>query len=226
MANSDADITEGSGFKVAAYSFSEDAVTRNVQRVALNDSTGAEILLESQLNDIETAIGDVETAITAAATSTVAHDAAATSINPLLVGLYAHLTQPTAVSTTTDAVRAFGDADGAAVIRNYANLPSIVTGTLSNTDGARTAVIAASGDAAIKHYLTDVMIFNTSASAVVCDIEDGTTVKASFLIPAGGGVVKTFGLPIPGTANTAWNINAASATTTIYATYIGFKSKV
>jgi hypothetical protein len=44
MANGDVDVTEGSGLKVATYTISEDAVTRNIQRVAVNDSAGADIL--------------------------------------------------------------------------------------------------------------------------------------------------------------------------------------
>jgi hypothetical protein len=42
MANGDVDITEGSGLKVGTYSFSEDAVTRHAQRIALNDAGGAQ----------------------------------------------------------------------------------------------------------------------------------------------------------------------------------------
>jgi hypothetical protein len=42
MANGDVDVTEGSGKKVATYEISEDAVTREVQRVALNTNAGVE----------------------------------------------------------------------------------------------------------------------------------------------------------------------------------------
>jgi hypothetical protein len=40
MATSDVKVTEGSGKNVAAYSLTEDAETKQVQRVAMNDSTG------------------------------------------------------------------------------------------------------------------------------------------------------------------------------------------
>jgi hypothetical protein len=43
MANGDVDVTEGSGLKVGSYTISEDAVTRHLQRVVLNNSSGAEI---------------------------------------------------------------------------------------------------------------------------------------------------------------------------------------
>jgi hypothetical protein len=43
MANGDVDVTEGSGLKVGSYTISEDAVTRHLQRVVLNNSSGSEI---------------------------------------------------------------------------------------------------------------------------------------------------------------------------------------
>ena len=42
MANSTIAVTEGSGKNVAGYSFSEDATTKQLQRVVLNDSSGVE----------------------------------------------------------------------------------------------------------------------------------------------------------------------------------------
>ncbi|HEX9831998.1 MAG TPA: hypothetical protein VGA66_02735, partial [Mycobacterium sp.] len=47
----------------------------------------------------------------------VAHDAAATSVNPALVGLYSSAAAPTGVSTDGDAVRAWGLANGSQVVQ-------------------------------------------------------------------------------------------------------------
>ena len=47
MATGDVDITEGSGLKVGSYTFSEDAATKHLQRVALNSSAGTEIIFTS-----------------------------------------------------------------------------------------------------------------------------------------------------------------------------------
>lgn len=44
MATSKVSVTEGSGKDVATYTVSEDALTKNLQRVAVNDSAGADIL--------------------------------------------------------------------------------------------------------------------------------------------------------------------------------------
>jgi hypothetical protein len=43
MANGDVDVTEGSGLKVGTYTISEDAVTRHIQRVAINTNAGVEV---------------------------------------------------------------------------------------------------------------------------------------------------------------------------------------
>jgi hypothetical protein len=101
-------------------------------------------------------------------------------------------------------------------------LSSLVSGVLTNTDGASTQVIAAQGSGVIT-YLTDIVITNSSEAAVVVELKDGTTVKWRANIPAGLGISQKLGSPLVGTANTAWNLDAASATTTIYATLSGFK---
>lgn len=44
MATGNVALTEGSGKNAATYTFSEDAITKFLQRVGLNDSAGAEIL--------------------------------------------------------------------------------------------------------------------------------------------------------------------------------------
>lgn len=158
----------------------------------------------------------------------VAHDAAAAAVAPTLIGLYADLAVagPSSVSATNDSVRARGDGDGAAIVRPQANLASIVTGNATNTDGTSTSCIAASGDATIKHYLTSVVLCNSSASNITVDIKDGATTKTSLPVPAGGGVVYNPPVPIPGTANTAWNFDPSAAATTVTCSMIAFKSKV
>jgi hypothetical protein len=101
-------------------------------------------------------------------------------------------------------------------------LTALVSGVLTNTDGASTAVIAAQGSGVIT-YLTDMTISNSSAGDVMVEIKDGATAKWRVLVPAGGGITHRFASPLVGTANTAWNLDAAAATTTIYASFSGFK---
>lgn len=104
----------------------------------------------------------------------------------------------------------------------YARQADLVNGTASNTDGSSFSVIAAQG-ASIKTAIVSVAIANTSTSTVVCDIKDGTTTKATLPVPPGGCIYNP-GLPIVGTANTAWNCDPSAATTTIYCTIVGYKT--
>ena len=102
---------------------------------------------------------------------------------------------------------------------NYYNA---VNGNASNTDGTATQCIAAAGTG-LRTYLTDVTVTNTSAVAIYVQIKDGTTVKWTCPVPAGGGFTKSFKTPIPGTANTAWNFQGSAAATTVYCSMSGFK---
>jgi hypothetical protein len=120
---------------------------------------------------------------------------------------------------------AYGDLDGAVLVRANGAIGDYVNGNASNTDGTSTQVLAA-GAAGIKHYITDVLITNTSASNIYVELKDGTTVKATFPVPANGGVVHSFATPIGGTAATAWNFDPSAAASTVYCSVSGFKSKI
>ncbi len=122
----------------------------------------------------------------------------------------------TLAGTVTNSILKTSDAD-------TVPLANFVNGSIVNTDGASTAVIAAQGSGVIT-YLTDVTIQNTSAAGVLVEIKDGATVKWRVWAGAdGGGITHRFATPLAGTANTAWNIDAGAATTSIYASMAGFK---
>jgi hypothetical protein len=115
--------------------------------------------------------------------------------------------------------------DGRVLVHPYGSPENIVSGAITNTDGASTAVIAA-GAAGVRTYLTTISIQNSSAAGVAVQIKDGTTVMAELWAPGGGGVVLNLPVPLRGSAATAWNVDAGAATTTIYATFVGYQSKV
>lgn len=219
-------VTIVDGIPTAGTGTVETLSTTNTVIGAVNETAPASDTASSGLNGrLQRIAQNISSLISSVAG--VAHDVDASAVDPTLTGLYAHLTQPTPVSASTDAVRAFGDADGAAVVRTNTNLESIVSGTTSNTDGTATTVIAASGDAAIKHYLTELELSNTSTDGVVVEIKSGTTVRRSLYIPALSLYTKTFNPPLPpNAANELWGFDAAAATTTLYCNMIGFKSKV
>lgn len=155
----------------------------------------------------------------------VAHDVA-DSGNPHKIGTksVAALSAQTLVAAN-DRSNAFSDLDGAIITRGNSTLGDVVSGNASNTDGTSTQVIAA-GAAGIKHYITDVTITNTSASNIYVELKDGATAKWTFPVPANSGVTHSFSTPLAGTAATAWNFDPSAATTTVYCSASGFKSKV
>jgi hypothetical protein len=217
LANGDVDITEGSGLKVATYTISEDAVTRNIQRVGLNHSDGT-VLSDATGMLISTSQLD----------PTVAHDAV-DSGTPYKQGgrAVAGLSGITLVAAA-DRTDWLGGIDGAQYVRPHCGLEDIVSGVLANTDGASTSVIAAQG-AGVKTYVTSVIIANTSATAVTVDLRDGAagSVKATFPVPANtSGVVCNLPIPLPFSANTAVCMDGSAAASTVTCTLIGFKSKV
>jgi hypothetical protein len=110
-------------------------------------------------------------------------------------------------------------------VRADGALGDFVSGTNNNADGTSTQVIAAAG-AGVKTYITDITLANTSSSNIIVELKDGSTVKWTFPVPANGGVTHHFRSPLAGTANTAWNFDPSAATTTVYCSAAGFKSKV
>lgn len=209
--------------------------TASIGKLASNAGVtiGAVELAASQTLATVTTVGTVTTCTTVTTVTTVgtltgggvAHDGA-DSGNPIKVGAKATaaLSGETLVSAA-DRTDAVSDLDGAIITRPHATLGDVVSGNATNTDGTSTQCIAAAG-ANVKVYLTDVTICNTSVTAITVDIKDGTTVKWSFPVPAGGGVTHSFSTPIAGTANTAWNFDPSAAATTITCSMSGFKSKV
>jgi len=169
-------------------------------------------------------IGSLST-VTTLTNGGVAHDTA-DSGNPHKIGTKSVATLSTqTLVAANDRSNAFSDLDGAVLTRADAPLGDVVSGTASNTDGTSTQVLAA-GASGIKHYITDVAIGNSSASAVLVELKDGSTTKWQAVIPAGGSVTESFRTPIAGTAATAWNFDPGAATTTVYCTVSGFKSKI
>lgn len=155
----------------------------------------------------------------------IAHDSA-DSGNPHKIGGKAKSTLAgiTLVSAD-DRTDAFADVDGVMLTRPDCPLADIVTGNASNTDGSSTQCIAAQA-AGVKTYLQQIILTNTSATPTYCEIKDGTTVKLTIPVPANAGATVTLAKPIGGTAATAWNFDPGAATTTMYCSMVGFKSKV
>jgi len=155
----------------------------------------------------------------------IANDAA-DSGNPIKTGAKATtgLSGATMVADA-DRVNSVADVDGAQIVRTYCPLPDAVSGNASNTDGTSTQVIAAQA-ANVRTYITTAILTNTSASNIYVELKDGTTVMATIPLPANGGAIVSFPVPLKGTAATAWSYDPSAGATTTYCTLVGFKSKV
>jgi len=103
-------------------------------------------------------------------------------------------------------------------------MASFVNGSASAADTSTTSVISAQS-AGVKTYLTDVIISNNSSNNTEVAIKDGSTTKATYPVPANGGVVHSFSSPIVGTAATAWQFAStvsAGSGNAVTVTMIGF----
>lgn len=221
MTTANVAVTEGSGKNVATYSVSEDAATKQIQRVTLNDSTGAEIAIAAYGSQASPA----STYYSSVIAGDVAHDGVDTG-NPVKIGAKAKsaLSGLTLVSAD-DRANAHSDLDGAIITRVGYCLGDLVKGVASNTDGTATQVLAAAG-AGIKLYLKKATFANTSAATVTVDIVSGSTVIWTVPVPPGG-CVENFDAPLPpNAANEALKFDPSAATTTITCSMLAFKSKV
>jgi hypothetical protein len=206
---------------VSLASVPSHAVT-NAGTFAVQESGGALTALQI-MDDWDNAASDG-----ASVSGDVAHDSADAG-EPIKVGAKA-TTALSGLTLVADADRTnlFAGVDGVQIIRQDCNLEDIVTATpVAITDGSSTSVISAQGSG-VKFYLTEITIANSSSSNVTVDLRDGTagSVKWTFPVPANGGVVKTFKVPLPFSANTAMAADPSAAASTITVSALGFKSKV
>lgn len=190
-----------------------------VQRVTIaSDSTG----------NIAT-IGTSVTPGTAAANLGKAEDAAAASgdTGVAVWGVRNEtLTSPTSLDGdyTQLTVGSAGE-----VVVQQAPLSAHVTGNATATTTSDTSVVAAQG-ASVYFYATSITVVNTGSSTTLITFKDGNAGSTLFygIAPAGGGI--TFnggGKPIIKTsANTALYFACGTASTTVYCSVSGFKSKV
>ena len=114
---------------------------------------------------------------------------------------------------------------GKQVVMPYAPPVNQVQGiTAAMTATTSTAVIAAAG-ASIRNYITDVTLINTHATVgTEIDLLDGATIVGRFYVPALSTLYKTFGVPLKGTANTAFNAQNVTTGSNTFVQATGFKA--
>lgn len=182
-------------------------------------------------------IGDVDVlsmptgASSAAVQGTVAHDSAAAQ-NPVRIGLKAKSSlEGVTLVAADDVTDAYGDLDGAQLVRPQCPLGDIISERVSDTAGTSAAfsTFGAPG-AGVRNYVTAIVVHNSHATTDgFLDLRDGTagSVLMTVPLPHTGGAVIT--LPVPlrqPTANTALAYDVSAAITTVYISLIGFQSKL
>lgn len=212
MATSDVKVTPGSGANVATYSFSEDAETKQIQRVTLNKSAGTELIGQT------TMAGSVP--VTLASDQTYGYaTGSAVPARAQYAGFDAATALPTA-ATAGNLVGAMADKFGRQVM-----LPVTVrdlVGTQTTTISASTAeTTIVSQAASVFNDLLCLIVSNTSASTNTrIDFRDTTGGSVIFSLESIGGAppvgIPFMGVPIPQTTvNTNWTAQCAASTTDI-----------
>jgi len=180
-------------------------------------------------NDVEPLHTDAVGALWTDPQGNVAHDAG-DSGNPIKIGAIAitALSGATMVAAA-DRTNLYADEDGIQVVKLQTTNNDMLVERVSNTDGASTASTVFGATANCYNCITTIIVHNAHASTNgYVDIRDGTagTVLATLPLPANGGTAISFPVPLrQTTVNTALAFDVSAAITTVYLTFIGYKSK-
>lgn len=158
----------------------------------------------------------------------VAHDAAAAG-NPVQTGGYAtNSIEGVTQVAAGDLTRTVHDLNGVQVVRPHTTLEELISERVTNTDGASTAFTNfAAGGSGVHNYITQVSIWNSSATDGFVDFRDGTggAVKWTFPAPQTGGCNMSFDPPLKFADNTAVAFDVSGAISTIYISANGFQAQ-
>ncbi len=157
----------------------------------------------------------------------VAHDGA-DSGNPIKIGTKCESTPSAQVVADGDRSDVLSDMDGAVFVRSGCTIGDCLVESISNTNGNATAFSVFTTGAGIRNVITDIVAYNSSATAGYVIITDGSggTTLMTVPLPAGGGAVINLQTPIKSTANTALYYDVSGALTTVYLTITGYRTKV
>jgi hypothetical protein len=206
--------------------------------VTVTNATAANLKCEATIAAAQTlatvtTVGTVTTCSTVTTVGTltgggIAHDSA-DSGNPVKIGVKATASvlggTPVTAADRTDL---FAGLDGVLIERPHTSLEDIISEVKTNTDGASTAMTGGfAATASQRIYLTSLIIANSSATNITVDIRDGSagSVLATFPVPANGGCIHAFPVPLRFSSNTAAAFDGSAAATTLSVTMVGFKSK-
>lgn len=160
----------------------------------------------------------------------VAHDNADSGA-PVKIGAKAEATPSTATMVADlDRTDLIADLDGSLLVKSMA-FGDLISERVANTDGNSTAFTNFGATASARNYVYAYSIFRTDAGTtpIFVDFRDGTagSILYSVVIPPNGGANLSSDKPLfRTTANTALAYDVSAATTTVYISVSGFKSRV
>lgn len=118
------------------------------------------------------------------------------------------------------------DSAGRTLIRPFAAEESRIEGYVSTTNTSVTTVVGTPG-AGLRNYITDIWFANTGsvATLVTLSSQGGASILGYTIAPAtSGSNLPGLAMPIRSGVNETFDIQAASPTSTLYATVKGFKA--
>lgn len=212
MANSSISVTEGSGKNIATYSVSE-STTKEIQRIALNDSAGAAITTLPVSLATNTPAG------------TTASGASLTA-NPITIGGLGKTANPTAV-TDGQVVNSLHDKLGKRVVVGSIRDLKVNQLTTITASTAETTVLTAVASTFLDVY--GVIVVNSSATATNVSFKDSTSGTTRFNIYVPAGETRGFMLPESGgfnqtTVNNNWTATSSASVSSVIITMLAVKN--
>lgn len=239
MPDSDIQITAGSGTKVDTRTVGTGSDEHRQVIVVGDPTTASAVAGVTAANglavDVTRVTGSVTVAqatassLNAQVVGEVADDSP-DSGNPVKIGAFAESNPSTSVMVGDgDRTNVHADIDGLLMTKPFTAYGDILVERVTNTDGASTASVVFGATASARNMITSIAVYNSSTTNGFVDIRDGTAGTVLFTIPApaNGGSIINFPLPLrQTTANTALAYDVSAALSTIYISFIGFKSRV
>ncbi len=223
--SSDVKITQGAGTFVATYDITEDAETKKIQRISVNDSGGADAfgtvgspgagtLLKLQ-TDALAALNDATPALVVGAT---AADAALT-VAPVTTGGAGSAAIPAAMSTDGDVTNDWLDLYGRQIVAGSPRARVGKQTTTITTSTAETTIVTA-GAANVFRDLYRLTMTNTSVTATVVTIRDATGGSTVDVYALAAGETKGFSGPVDSadvqaTAANNWTAQSSASITSL-----------
>lgn len=209
MANGTVPVTPGAGKNVATYEFTEDAATKQAQRIALNSAAGVDLM--GALDDVAwNNVGDPASLIALYKAMEVALLAITTAISANTIGI------------GTAAI------PSANVLTTQFPISNAVSARATFTSTTAAAQVLPAAGASVKNCVTTIICSNSSATATEVDIRDGTagTVLMTIPVPANtAGAIVSLPRPLVGSANTIMAAQTLTSVASVKVTMVGFTSQ-